>query len=666
MSGQEAKETDVLRELIDDGRVHVMDGAMGTELYASGVFVNVSYDGLNLETPDIVENVHRNYVNAGAEVIETNTFGANPVKLSSYGLADRTEEINCAAVHLARRSAQSRALVVGAIGPLGIRIEPLGPTSREEAQEFYHRQIDGLVEGGVDGFVLETFSDLNEMEQAFKAVRSRSPLPVICQVTVGDDACTSYGTSPEDVATEVAAWGADVIGLNCSVGPAVMLDAVERMAEVTDLPLSAQPNAGLPRAVGDRKIYLASPEYMAQYARRMIEAGARFVGGCCGTSPEHIRSIRALVGGVRPPSTRVRPGSHVEPHDTPIQPDVPLGERSAWGRKIAEASFVTSIEITPPRGWDAEDLLGQCRRIQAAGADTVNVLDHPHAHARMSALPAAMLIEREVGIETIVHYPCRDRNMTRMISDLLGAAAAGLHNLLVVTGRPPTTGPYPDSTASLDIDSIGLTNVVHGLNRGVDPGGNAIGVPTRFVIGARVNQVAVDQDREAGRLKWKVDAGVDFVITQPVFDAERLHTFLERVPDVSVPFVASLRPLTSLREAEFLHNEVPGVHIPEEIMSRMAEAEQDGEEAARAEGVNIALEVFESIRDSIAGAHVHVPDGNLDGALEILSGVIALTAVGPAPRTRPSPNYERPEECALRTGQSLWRACPAPVGGPGC
>jgi len=621
VSAQEAKETDALRELIADGRVHVMDGAMGTELYASGVFVNVSYDGLNLETPDIVENVHRNYVNAGAEVIETNTFGANPVKLSSYGLADRTEEINCAAVHLARKSAQSRALVVGAIGPLGIRIEPLGPTSREEAQEFYHRQVDGLVEGGVDGFVLETFSDLNEMEQAFKAVRSRSPLPVICQVTVGDDGCTSYGTSPEDVATEIAGWGADVIGLNCSVGPAIMLDAVERMAEVTDLPLSAQPNAGLPRAVGDRKIYLASPEYMAQYARRMIEAGARFVGGCCGTSPEHIRSIRALVGGVRPPSTRVRPGSHAEPHDTPIQPAVPLGERSAWGRKIAEASFVTSIEITPPRGWDAEDLLGQCRRIQAAGADTVNVLDHPHAHARMSALPAAMLIEREVGIETIVHYPCRDRNMTRMISDLLGAAAAGLHNLLVVTGRPPTTGPYPDSTASLDIDSIGLTNVVHGLNRGVDPGGNTIGVPTRFVIGARVNQVAVDQDREAGRLKWKVDAGVDFVITQPVFDAGRLRAFVERVPDVSVPLVASLRPLTSLREAEFLHNEVPGVHIPEEIMSRMAEAEQDGEEGARAEGVNIALEVFESIRDSIAGVHVHVPDGNLDGALEILSGV---------------------------------------------
>ncbi len=620
MSTPTAKQS-ALRQLIDDGRVHVMDGAMGTELYASGVFVNVSYDGLNLETPDIVENVHRNYVNAGAEIIETNTFGANPVKLSSYGLADRTEEINRAAVDLAHRAAQDRALVVGAIGPLGIRIEPLGPTSREEAQEFYHRQVDGLLEGGVDGFVLETFSDLNEMEQAFQAIRNRSPLPVICQVTVGDDACTSYGTSPEDVAAEVAAWGADVIGLNCSVGPAVMLDAVERMAEVTDLPLSAQPNAGLPRAVGDRKIYLASPEYMAQYARRMIEAGARFVGGCCGTSPEHIRSIRALVGGVRPPSTRARPGSHAEPHDTPIQPEVPLGERSAWGSKIADGTFVVSIEITPPKGWDAEVLLEQCRRIQAAGADTVNVRDHPHAKARMSALPAAMLIERAVNIETIVHYPCRDRNMTRMISDLLGAAAAGLHNLLLVTGRPPPTGPYPDSTASLDIDSIGLTNVVHGLNRGVDPGGNAIGVPTRFVIGTRVSQVAVDQDREAGRLKWKVDAGADFVITQPVFDPGRLHAFLERAPDLSVPMIASLRPLTSLREAEFLQNEIPGIHIPDSLLTRMADAEAKGKDAARAEGVSIALEAFEAVRDSIAGVHVQVADAELGGALEILSAV---------------------------------------------
>ena len=612
-----------LKSLIDDGRVHVMDGAMGTELYASGVFVNVSYDGLNLETPDIVENVHRNYVNAGAEVIETNTFGANPVKLSSYGLADRTEEINCAAVHLARKSAQSRALVVGAIGPLGIRIEPLGPTSREEAQEFYHRQVDGLVEGGVDGFVLETFSDLNEMEQAFKAVRSRSSLPVICQVTVGDDGCTSYGTSPEDVATEIAGWGADVIGLNCSVGPAIMLDAVERMAEVTDLPLSAQPNAGLPRAVGDRKIYLASPEYMAQYARRMIEAGARFVGGCCGTSPEHIRKIRTVVAGAQAsvPSVRVGGGAQ-EALDA--QPEIPLGERSNWGRKLADGAFVTSMEIIPPKGWDPEAMLEQCRRIRDAGADSVNVLDSPHARSRMSALPAALLIQQEVGIETIVHYPCRDRNMPRMISDLLGAAAGGIRNLLVVTGRPPTTGPYPDSTAVLDIDSIGLTNVVHGLNRGVDPGGNSIGDPTHFVIGVRVNPVAADQEQEIGRFRWKADAGAHFVVTPPLFAPGRLKDFLSRVPDLDVPIVVGLKPLTSVGEAEFLHNEVPGVELPEQIFQRMADAEAGGAGAAVAEGVRIALEVFEEIRDVVAGAHVSVPADHLDGALEVLAGVQAI------------------------------------------
>ena len=482
-----------LRSLIDDGRVHVLDGAMGTELYARGVFVNVSYDGLNLETPDIVEAIHRDYVSAGAEILETNTFGANPVKLSSHGLADRTEEINRVAVELARRAANGRAAVAGAVGPLGIRIEPFGPTSREEAQELYERQVTGLLQGGVDGFVLETFSDLNELEQAFRAIRKSSDLPVFCQITVGEDGRTSYGTSPEAVASEVTHWGADVIGLNCSVGPAVMLDAVERMARVTDRALSAQPNAGLPRAVGDRKIYLASPEYMAQYARRMIEAGAHFVGGCCGTSPEHIRKIRTVVAGAQASVPRVRVGGGAE-EALDVQPEIPVGERSQWGRKVAEGAFVTCMEITPPKGWEPEAMLEQCRRIQDAGADSVNVLDSPHARSRMSALPAALLIQQEVGIETIVHYPCRDRNMPRMISDLLGATAGGIRNLLVVTGRPPTTGPYPDSTAVLDIDSIGLTNVVHGLNRGLDPGGNSIGSPTRFVIGVRVNPVAVDQD----------------------------------------------------------------------------------------------------------------------------------------------------------------------------
>jgi homocysteine S-methyltransferase len=599
-----------------------MDGAMGTELYTRGVFVNVSYDGLNLETPDIVEAVHRDYVAAGAEIVETNTFGANPVKLSSHGLADRTEEINRVAVELARRAANGNAAVAGAMGPLGIRIEPFGPTSREEAQELYQRQVGGLLEGGVDGFILETFSDLNELEQAFRAVRSSSDLPVFCQITVGEDGRTSYGTSPEAVASEVTHWGADVIGLNCSVGPAVMLDAVERMAQVTDRPLSAQPNAGLPRAVGDRKIYLASPEYMAQYARRMIDAGARFVGGCCGTSPDHIRKIRTVVASAQASVARVRVvGTMAQAPDA--QPEIPVGERSKWGRKLTEGTFATSLEIIPPKGWDPDGMLDQCRKIQEAGADSVNVLDSPHARSRMSALPAALLIQQEIGIETIVHYPCRDRNMSRMISDLLGAAAGGIRNLLVVTGRPPTTGPYSDSTAVLDIDSIGLTNVVHGLNRGVDPGGSGIGGPTRFVIGVRVNPVAVDQDQEIGRFRWKADAGAHFVVTPPLFAPRRLTDFLAQAPDLHVPVVLGLRPLTSLGEAEFLHNEVPGIELPDTILKRMEDADARGADAPLAEGVQIAVEVFEEVRDVVAGIHISVPADHLDAALAVLAGVEA-------------------------------------------
>ncbi len=611
-----------LRTLIDDGRIHVIDGAMGTELYARGVFVNVSYDGLNLEAPDIVEAIHRDYVASGAEILETNTFGANPVKLSSYGLADRTEEINRVAVSLARRAANECAAVAGAVGPLGIRIEPFGPTSREEARELYERQVAGLLEGGVDGFVLETFSDVNELEQAFKAVRDHTDLPVFCQITVGEDGRTSYGTSPEAVASEVTHWGADVIGLNCSVGPAIMLDAVERMARVTDLPLCAQPNAGLPQVVGDRKISLTSPEYMARYARRMIEAGARFVGGCCGTSPEHIRKIRTVVAGAQPSPSRVRFGAG-SAESVDAQPEIPLEERSEWGRRLAQGSFVTTMEITPPRGWDLEGMLDQCRRIREAGAHSVNVLDSSHAPSRMSALPAALLIEREVGIETIVHYPCRDRNMARMISDLLGAAAGGIRNLLVVTGRPPLTDPYPDSAAVRDIDSIGLTNVVYGLNHGVDPGGNSIGGPTRFVAGVRVHPVAVDPEEEIGRFRWKAEAGADFVVTPPLFAPERLNDFLARVPDFHVPVVAGLRPLASLVEAEFLHNEVPGIEVPDEYRRRMEEAEADGAEAAVAEGVRIALEAFEAIRDVVSGVHVSVPPDHLDAALEVLQGVRA-------------------------------------------
>src|SRR5690242_9837956 len=398
--------TITLRDLLNDGKVHVLDGAMGTMLYSKGFYLNVCYDELNLKQPKLVQEVHEAYVRAGAEILETNTFGANPLKLGSYGLADDTEKINRTAAELARAAAAGRASVVGAIGPLGVRIEPFGPTSRAEACAHFQRQAQGLLAGGVDGFILETFSDVDEIHEALRAVRSISDLPVIAQMTIGDDGLTHYGTGPETFAKQLTDWGADAVGVNCSVGPAGVLEAVEKLVKATDRPISAVPNAGLPKDVGDRKIYLASPEYMASYARRMIEAGARFVGGCCGSTPEHIKKIRDYVASVVPrqPSVVV---SRTQVQAAPdIQP-VALSEKSRWGAKLARGELVTSVEIVPPKGIDPKPMLEQCRALKAAGVDAVNVPDGPRAQSRMGVLPSALLIEREVGIETVIHYCCR-------------------------------------------------------------------------------------------------------------------------------------------------------------------------------------------------------------------------------------------------------------------
>jgi methionine synthase I (cobalamin-dependent)/5,10-methylenetetrahydrofolate reductase len=608
-----------LSDLLLDSRVHVLDGAMGTMLYNRGVFVNVCYDELNLSQPALVREVHEAYAQAGAEILETNTFGANPVKLSSHGLEEQTEEINRAAVAIARQAANGRALVVGAIGPLGIRLEPWGPTAREEAIGFFSRQVRGLQEGGVDGFILETFSDLPELEAALCAVKTLSDLPVIAQMTVGQDGNTSYGTSVETIATKLTELGADVVGLNCSVGPAAMLDAIERMAERTSLPVSAQPNAGLPRAVDDRRIYLASPDYMAQYARRMIQAGARFVGGCCGTTPDHIRKIHAYVASLQP---RLSAAVSVmaQPKSSAGVESVPLAQRSGWGSKLAAGELVTSVEILPPRGWDPATMLDQCRELKAAGIDAVNVLDSARAQSRMGVVPAAMLVQREVGLDTVFHYTCRDRNMLGMLSDLLGAAAAGLRNVLIVTGDPPTMGPYPDSTAVFDIDSIGLTNLIHRLNQGLDPGGNSIGDPTRYVVGVALNQGSPDLERELERFAWKVEAGADFAVTQPVFDPAQLERLLAR-SRYRIPVVAGIWPLTSLRNAEFLANEVPGVQVPEAVVERMRRAQEHGGAAARAEGIAIAAEMIEGVRDLVQGVQVSAPGGRVATALELLRGL---------------------------------------------
>ena len=605
-----------LRQLLDDGRVHVLDGAMGTMLYGKGFLLNVCYDELNLKQPKLVQEVHEAYVRAGAELIETNTFGANPKKLASYGLADDTEKINTAAARLARGAAGDRVSVLGAVGPLGVRIEPFGPTSREEAFTFFRRQVDGLLAGGVDGFILETFSDLDEIHAALRAVRSACDLPVITEMTIGTDGLTHYGTDPETFAKRLAEWGADVIGVNCSVGPAGVLEAVEKIVKATDRPISAVPNAGLPKDVGDRQIYLASPEYMASYARRMIEAGARFVGGCCGTTPEHIKKMRDYIASVVPrhPTVVVSRSAVTTPAGVEA---VPLAERSGWGAKLACGEFVTSVEIVPPKGVDPTPMLEQCRALRAAGVAAVNVPDGPRAQSRMGVLPSAILIQRDVGIETVIHYCCRDRNLLGMLSDILGAHAAGLRNILIITGDPPKMGPYPEATAVFDIDSIGLTNLVYRLNHGLDPGSNPIGAPTRWVIGVGVNPGALDLDRELSRFAWKVDAGAEFTVTQPVFDVRQLELFLERVEQFKIPVVAGIWPLLSLRNAEFLANEVPGVSVPEEVLARMRKASDRGKEAALAEGVAIARDMFRQVKGAVQGVQVSAPFGRVEVALEV-------------------------------------------------
>ena len=576
---------------------------MGTMLYDRGVFVNVCYDELNATHPDLVEDVHAQYVRAGAEIIETNTFGANPVKLSSHRMEERTEELNRLAAEIAVRAANGRAAVAGAIGPLGIRIEPLGPTSHREARDYFGRQVDGLLEGGVDGFILETFADLAELEQAVRAVRCRCDLPVIVQVTVEGEECkTATGASARQAARAAEAWGADAVGLNCSVGPAVVLDGLERMAEVTALPLAAQPNAGLPRAVGDRKMYLTRPDYTARYARPLIDAGARLLGGCCGTTPEHVRRIRERVAAIQPRRTSVRVTRDPAPHPSAHSAQ-PLAERSDLGRRLAAGEFVTSVRVLPPRGWDTSALVEDCRAIAAAGADVIAVHED-RGGARMGVLATAAIIARACpGAEPLVHYTCRDRRLPRMMSDLLGAAATGLHNVLLLTGDPPGPGPYPDYRSVVDVDSIGLTNVVTGLNAGVDPSGNEVGEPAGFVAGVALNQSARDRTRELGRFHWKVDAGADFAVTQPVLDVDQLRALLAEI-ERGIPVIAGILPLESARQAEFLQNEVPSVHVPDRVVERMRRAQARGAGRATAEGVAIAREVVGALQGEVAGIQI--------------------------------------------------------------
>jgi methionine synthase I (cobalamin-dependent)/5,10-methylenetetrahydrofolate reductase len=615
-----------------NGGTVLCDGAMGTMLYARGIFINRCYDELNLSQPELVREIHNEYLQSGAEVIETNTFGANAFRLETHGLKDKVREINLAGVRLARecvtqiRDKQAaEAFVAGAIGPLGVRLEPLGKVALEEARDAFAEQIRALAEGGpgvgVDLLIIETMTSLAEAEQAILAARSVDPqLPVVVMMTVDEDGNCLDGSSAETAAAKLTEWGADAVGCNCSAGPATVLSVIERMRPVTTKPLAAMPNAGIPRAVEGRTIYLTSPEYMASFTRKLVKAGASIVGGCCGTTPSYIRAMKsslraldAMEGGARVMET-ASAGKASAKTAPKIEP-APLAQRSRIGAMVAAGDFITMVEIVPPKGIDCSKEIDGAAMLHRLGVDAINIPDSPRASARMSAQSLCVQVQQHVGIETILHYTCRDRNVLSIQSDLLGASSIGLKNILCLTGDPPKLGNYPNATAVFDVDAIGLVNVVHNLNYGLDIGSNSIGASTGFTIAVAANPGVQDMDQEVRRFAFKVEAGAEYAITQPVFDLRVLEEFLRRIEAFRIPVIAGIWPLTSLRNAEFMKNDLR-VSMPDEIMARMAKVTTP--EEGRAEGAKIAREMLAEARPMMQGVQVSAPFGRYTVAADVL------------------------------------------------
>jgi len=596
-------------------RIWVTDGAMGTMLYSKGAFINRCYDELNLSLPALVRDVHQEYVRAGAEIIETNTFGANRKRLASFGFAEKVRLINRAGVRIAREAARDQAFVAAAIGPLGVRLEPLGSTSIEEATSIFREQIDALVEAGVDALVLETFRDMNEVRAAVDAARQAAgdEMVLMAHLSIEDDGRLQDGTSTEDFTRMLDDMPVDVIGLNCSSGPKVMLETIEKMVAYTRKPLSAMPNAGLPASVDGRNIYLCSAEYMAHYAARFLRAGAKIVGGCCGTTPEHTREMLGEARSLQP----VQRAAAVvvdEPAKPRAMEKIPVAKKSRLGAKLAAGEFVAFVEILPPRGIDASKEVAGARLCKAAGIDCINVPDGPRASARLSAQVTCQLIQQEAGIEAVLHFCCRDRNILGIQSELLGAHAVGVRNLICITGDPPRMGVYPDATAVFDVDSIGLASIVNHLNHGQDLGGNPIGSQTALLLGVGADPGALNIDEELRRLEAKVKAGAEYVVTQPVFDLSLLEAFCKRVEQFGIPVIAGIWPLTSFRNAEFMVNELR-VPVPEDFMERMRTAADA--EAAKAEGVAIAREMVSRVTKIVQNVQLSAPFGRYQMAIDV-------------------------------------------------
>ncbi len=597
--------------------VIVFDGGTGTYLYEKGIYINRCFDELNLTNPEIVKEVHNDYINAGADAIETNTFGANVFKLTPHGLGEKVYEINLRGAQIAKSVAKDSVLVAGSVGPLGIQIEPLGKLSFDEAKDAFKDQIKGLLDGGVDLIILETFILAKELVQALRAVRELDDnIPVIGQVTINEDGNLLSGAPLERFIDKLKDYKIDAVGLNCSVGPKPMLDALEKLKTLTTLPISIQPNAGYPQNIGGRNIYMTSPEYMAEYAKRFIQTGASIVGGCCGTNPSHIRAIRKAVQALHPAKRMDVKVSELEIETPPEIKIYSLREKSRLSNKLMRKEFVSLVELVSPKGVSPQKEIEKARKLFHFGIDGINIPDGPRAMARMSAMALAVLIQKEVGIETVLHFACRDRNVIGMQSDLLGAWALGIRNILAITGDPPKLGNYPDATAVFDVDAIGLVNLINRLNHGLDLASNPIGDPTGFSIGVGVNPGAINLDEELRRLDWKIEAGAEYMITQPVFDIRIFESFLKRIDYVKLPLICGIWPLISYRNAEFMNNEVPGATVPKEILERMRSATT--KEEGLEEGIKIAKETFEYIRTEVAGVQIAAPLGRVEAVFEIL------------------------------------------------
>jgi methionine synthase I (cobalamin-dependent)/5,10-methylenetetrahydrofolate reductase len=615
----------------------VLDGAMGTQLYARGILYSACFEELNVSRPELVTKVHEDYVRAGAQVIETNTFGANALRLEKHGLQSRVRELNAAGVRLARAAAGAQCYVAGAIGPSGWFLGEAGQASAGDlarVKEAFSTQARALVEAGVDALLVETLRQGPELRVAVEAAvdAAEGRVPVVASVSLDETGRMAEGTDAAEVARLLKEWGASVVGVNCSDGPMSVLAAVEKMIPV-GLPVLAAPNAGLPRRVDERMVYVTTPEYFGVYARRMIRVGVRLVGGCCGTTPEHVKRIAAAArmaaaagagGELEPRGDDELPRAEttgVLPAIVPgaLQP-VPLAQRSDLAAKVARGRFVVSVEVNPPVGLDPSRAVAAARMLKQGGVDVVNIADGARAQARMSNLALAVRVQREAGIETILHVCGRDRNLLGTLAHLLGAHDLGVRNLVIVTGDPPKMGDFPDATAVYDLDSIGILKLAARLNHGIDPGGKPLGATTRFLLATGAEPASLNYPREIARLQEKKAAGAELVMTQPVYDPKVLERFLDDVAPLGLPVLVGLLPLASHRNAEFLHNEVPGMQVPDAVRERMRKAGSGA--AARKEGVAIAREMLAAVRSRVAGAYVMPPLEKYELALEVIDGFV--------------------------------------------